>query len=66
MIEESVPRVENGKASPKCCAGCGSTSKARMAPHANARNYTGPMFCAGCNPRFAGGGDAALRLLVTL
>ncbi len=63
MIEQSVPRVER-KAS-RCCAGCGSTKKSLLAPHPNARNYTGPLFCMSCNPRFAGGGDAAMRLLVT-
>jgi hypothetical protein len=64
MAEKSIPRVENGKAS-RCCAGCAATEKSLMAPHANARNYAGPLYCVSCNPRFAGGGDAALRLLVT-
>ncbi len=66
MDKNSVARVDHasGKALPKSCAGCGSTSKARMAPVPNARNYTGPMFCAGCNPRFAA--SAAMRSLVSL
>jgi hypothetical protein len=66
VIEKSIPRVESGKASPKCCAGCGTTEKSLMAPHPNARNYTGPMYCMSCNPRFSATGDAATRLLVTL
>jgi hypothetical protein len=68
MTNQRIPRVEqaSGKASPKCCAGCGDTKKARTAPVPNARGYSGPMYCLSCNPRFAGGGDAALRLLVTL
>ncbi len=36
------------------CSGCGTTTKTLTAPHSGARNYTGPMFCLGCNPRFAG------------
>lgn len=64
MAEKSIPRVENGEASPKSCAGCGDTEKSRMAPHANAREYAGPMYCGSCNPRFAA--TAATRLLVTL
>lgn len=70
MAEKSLPRVDHAsgtrEALPKCCAGCGTTEKSLMAPVPNARNYTGPMFCLSCNPRFAGGGDAAMRLLVTL
>lgn len=65
MIEKSIPRVEQpiGKALPKCCAQCGCTKKARMAPHPNARDYSGPMYCLSCNPRFAA--TAALRSLVS-
>ncbi len=67
MDKNSVARVDHasGKASPKCCAGCGDAEKARMAPVPNARDYAGPMFCLSCNPRFAGGGVAALRLMVS-
>jgi hypothetical protein len=68
MAEKSIPRDEqaSGKAAPKCCAKCGDTKKARTAPVPNARGYEGPMYCLSCNPRFAGGGDDALRLLVSL
>jgi hypothetical protein len=69
MAEKSLPRVDHargtGEASPKCCAGCGGSDKSLMAPHPNAREYEGPMFCLSCNPRFAGGGDAAMRLMVS-
>ena len=34
------------------CSGCGTTTKTLTAPHSGARNYTGPMYCLGCNPRF--------------
>jgi ribosomal protein S27AE len=63
MDSQSIPRTETVKALPKCCAGCGSTEKSLMAPHANARNYSGPFYCMSCNPRFAA--TAALRSLVT-
>jgi hypothetical protein len=64
LIEQSVPRVESVKASPKGCAQCGTAEKSLMAPVPNARNYTGPMYCLSCNPRFAA--TAAMRLLVSL
>jgi len=34
------------------CAGCGTTAKTLTAPIPNARDYTGPMYCMSCNPRF--------------
>jgi hypothetical protein len=68
MDKNSVARVDHasGKALPKSCAGCGNTEKSLMAPRPNARNYSGPFYCMSCNPRFAGGGDAAMCLLVSL
>ncbi len=63
MIEQSVPRVESVKAS-RCCAQCGTAEKSLMAPVPNARNYSGPMYCMSCNPRFAA--TAAMRALVSL
>jgi hypothetical protein len=36
------------------CEGCGATTKTLTAPIPNARDYTGPMFCLSCNPRFLG------------
>jgi hypothetical protein len=34
------------------CSGCGTTTKALLAPTPNVRDYTGPMYCMSCNPRF--------------
>ncbi len=34
------------------CSGCGTTEKTLMAPIPNDRDYTGPMYCMSCNPRF--------------
>ncbi len=34
------------------CSECGTTTKTLTAPHSGARDYTGPMYCLGCNPRF--------------
>lgn len=36
------------------CSGCGTTTKTLTAPHSGARDYIGPMYCLGCNPRFGG------------
>ena len=51
MIEKSVPTPpptrERGT-----CSGCATTTKTLSAPHSGARDYTGPMFCLSCNPRF--------------
>jgi len=66
VIEQSVERtkaprtLEGDQASPPrkrgTCAGCGSTTKALIAPRKNLRSYTGPMHCLSCSPRFSGGG----------
>ncbi len=56
MIEKSIthraPPITRERGT---CAGCGTTTKTLTAPHSGARNYTGPMYCLGCNPRFAAG-----------
>ncbi len=36
------------------CSECGTTTKTLTAPHSGARDYTGPMYCLSCNPRFGG------------
>ncbi len=59
MTESSVaektteaPERERGS-----CAGCGSKDRALMVPAKGiSKGYSGPMFCMGCNPRFADGG----------
>ena len=48
--------VRNPKlAERKGCAECGTTEHALMAPEPNMRNYSGPLYCLSCNPRFGGG-----------
>ena len=39
---------------PKGCAECGTIERALMAPEPNMRNYSGPLYCLWCNPRFGG------------
>jgi len=67
VIEQSLERalasrtLEGDQASPTCkrgtCAGCGSTTKALIAPRRGVgHGYTGPMHCLSCSPRFSGGG----------
>lgn len=47
-------RVERERGS---CAGCGCKDRALMVPGRGiSKGYSGPMFCMGCNPRFADGG----------
>jgi hypothetical protein len=53
MDTKTLPRETKTR---KCgqCAECGTTTKTLTAPHSGARNYTGPMYCLSCNPRFLG------------
>lgn len=64
-LSRRVPQRDRKQDQSRTCAGCGvpSTEKPLMAPHKNARGYTGPMYCLSCNPRFVGG-DAAMRWMV--
>ena len=55
VIKESVAHTGREATATRergTCFGCGTTTKALMAPIPNARGYEGPMYCMSCNPRF--------------
>ena len=70
MIERSVERSAAARTPEQAslprkrgiCAGCGSTTKALIAPRRRVgHGYTGPMHCLSCCPRFSGGGLAMIE-----
>ena len=51
-VARPAPETTNTTRERGTCSGCGTTTKTLTAPHLNARDYTGPMYCMSCNPRF--------------